>query len=46
MYAAATLVACVSAEASAALPGLLALFYVVSSSVLGRLEPADELRSP
>jgi hypothetical protein len=46
MYAAATLVAFVSAEASAALYGLLALFYVVSSSVLGRLAPADDLRSP
>jgi TMEM175 potassium channel family protein len=39
MYAAATLVAFVSPEASAALFGLLALFYVVSSSVLGRRRP-------
>jgi len=36
MYAVATLVALVSPVASAALYGLLALFYVVSSSVLGR----------
>jgi hypothetical protein len=35
MYAAATLVAFVSPEASAALFGLLALFYVLSSSWLG-----------
>lgn len=35
MYAAATLVAFVSPEASAALFGLLALFYVVASSFLG-----------
>jgi uncharacterized membrane protein len=36
MYAGATLVAFVSPEASAALFGLLAVFYVVSSSVFGR----------
>jgi uncharacterized membrane protein len=35
MYAAATLVAFISPEASAALFGLLALFYVVASSFLG-----------
>ena len=40
MYAAATLVAFVSPEVSAGLYGLLALFYVVSSSVLGRRQPA------
>jgi hypothetical protein len=34
-YTAATLVAFVSPEASAALFGLLAVFYMVSSSVLG-----------
>jgi uncharacterized membrane protein len=39
MYAAATLVVFVSPEASAALFGLLALFYVISSSVLGRRRP-------
>jgi uncharacterized membrane protein len=36
MYAAATFVAFLSPEVSAALFGLLALFYVVSSSVFGR----------
>ena len=40
MYVAATLVALVSPEASAALFGLLALFYVVSTAVLGRSAPA------
>lgn len=46
MYAAATLVAFVSPEASAALFGLLALFYVVSSAFLGRPAPSDDRRSP
>ena len=46
MYAAATLVAFVSPEASAALYGLLAIFYVVSSALLGRLAPAGDPRSP
>lgn len=46
MYAAATLVAFVSPEASAALYGLLAVFYVVSSALLGRRAPADDRRSP
>ncbi len=46
MYAAATLVAFVSPEASAALFGLLALFYVVSSAFLGRLAPSDDRPSP
>jgi uncharacterized membrane protein len=45
MYAAATLVAFISPEASAALFGLLALFYVVSSALLGRLAPSDDGRS-
>src|SRR5829696_771664 len=40
MYVAATLVALVSPAASAALFGLLALFYVVSTAVLGRSAPA------
>jgi uncharacterized membrane protein len=39
MYAAATLVALISPEASGALFGLLALFYVVSSSLLSRDGP-------
>ena len=46
MYAAATLVAFVSPEASAALFGLLALFYVVSSALLGRFAPAADRGSP
>ena len=46
MYAAATLVAFVSPEASAALFGLLALFYVVSSALLGRGAPVGDRPSP
>jgi hypothetical protein len=38
MYTAATLIALVSPKASAALFGLLALFYMVSSSFFGRRE--------
>jgi uncharacterized membrane protein len=45
MYAAATLVAFISPEAGPALFGLLALFYVVSSALLGRLAPSDDGRS-
>ena len=44
MYAAATLVAFLSPEASAALFGLLALFYVVSSALLGGVAPPDDRR--
>jgi hypothetical protein len=38
MYTAATLIALVSPKTSAALFGLLALFYMVSSSFFGRRE--------